>query len=86
MIISGRALPGSQESRITVVQEKGFGDARRGLTNTTKGRPMANSETLALISGEKTVTATGTAEALVSASQRAKAVTIIAKTGNTGQV
>ena len=47
---------------------------------------MANSETPALISGEKTVTATGTAEALVSASQRAKAVTIIAKTGNTGQV
>lgn len=47
---------------------------------------MANSETPTLISGEKTVTATGTAEALVSASQRAKAVTIIAKTGNTGQV
>ena len=47
---------------------------------------MANSETPALISGEKTVTATGTAEALVSASQRAKAVTIIAKTTNIGQV
>ena len=47
---------------------------------------MANSETPALISGEKTVSSAGAAEALVAASQRAKVVTIIAKTGNTGQV
>ena len=47
---------------------------------------MANSEGPVLLAGEKTVTAAGTAEALVAATQRAKAVTIIAKVGNTGQV
>jgi hypothetical protein len=47
---------------------------------------MANSETPFLISGEKTVAAAGTAEALVSASQRVKSVKIIAKSGNLGQV
>ena len=47
---------------------------------------MANSETSAFISGEKGVAAGGTAEALVSASQRVKSVTIIAKSGNVGQV
>ena len=46
---------------------------------------MANSETPVLISGEKTVTAAGTAEAITGAN-RVKAITIIAKTGNTGQV
>ena len=45
---------------------------------------MANSETSAFISGEKAVAAGGTAEALVSASQRVKSVTIIAKSGNVG--
>ena len=38
-----------------------------------------------LISGEKTIAATGTAERLA-ASQRVKSVVIIAKSGNTGQV
>ncbi len=47
---------------------------------------MANSETTAFISGEKAVAASGTSEALVSASQRVKSVTIIAKSGNLGQV
>ena len=46
---------------------------------------MANSESPNLISGEKTVTATGTAEALATAN-RIKSVVIIAKTGNVGQV
>ena len=46
---------------------------------------MANSESPSLISGEKTVTASGTAEALASAN-RIKSVAIIAKAGNTGQV
>ena len=47
---------------------------------------MANSEEPVHLAGEKTVTAAGTAEALVAAIQRAKAVTIIAKVGNTGQI
>src|ERR671919_787253 len=47
---------------------------------------MANSEGPVLLSGKKTVTLAGTAEALVSASQRVKSVTIIAKAANTGQV
>ena len=47
---------------------------------------MANSEGPVLLAGEKTVTAAGTAEALIAATKRAKAVTIIAKVGNTGQV
>ncbi len=46
---------------------------------------MANSETPVLISGEKTVTAAGAAEA-VGASERVKSIVIIAKAGNTGQV
>ena len=46
---------------------------------------MANSETPVLISGEKTVTTAGTAEAIDSAN-RVKTITIIAKTGNIGQV
>lgn len=47
---------------------------------------MANSETPVLLTGEKTVAAAGTAEKLVAASQRVKAVTMTAKTGNIGQV
>ena len=47
---------------------------------------MAASETTVMISGEKTVAAAGTAEALVAAAQRVKAVTIVAKKGNTNQV
>ena len=47
---------------------------------------MANSETPVFLSGEKTIDASGTAERLVAVSQRAKSVTIIAKTGNVGQV
>lgn len=47
---------------------------------------MANSEGPVLISGEKTVAAAGTAEALVASSQRVKSVVIIAKAANTGQV
>ena len=46
---------------------------------------MANSETPVLISGEKSVTTAGTAEAMAS-SQRVKSITIIAKASNTGQV
>lgn len=46
---------------------------------------MANSETPVLISGEKTVTTSGTAVAL-GTTQRVKSVTIIAKTSNTGQI
>ena len=46
---------------------------------------MAASEAPTLVSSEKTVTVAGTQEAL-SASQRVKSVTLIAKTGNTGQV
>ena len=47
---------------------------------------MAASETPTLISSEKTVTAAGTAEALAAGSQRVRSLTVIAKTGNTGQV
>ena len=47
---------------------------------------MAASETPTLIASEKTVAAAGTAEALVAASQRVKSLTLIAKTGNTGQL
>ena len=46
---------------------------------------MATSETPTLSASEKTVSAAGTAEALASA-QRVKAVTVIAKDGNTGRV
>ena len=46
---------------------------------------MAASNSPTLVSSEKTVSASGTAEAL-SSSQRVKSVTIIAKSGNTGQV
>ena len=47
---------------------------------------MAASETPTLISGDKTVAAAGTAEALASASQRVRSVTIVAKDANTGRV
>ena len=46
---------------------------------------MAASNSPTLVSSEKTVSVSGTAEAL-SSSQRVKSVTIIAKSGNTGQV
>ena len=46
---------------------------------------MAASESPVIISSEKTVTTAGTAVAL-SASQRVKALTVIAKAGNAGQV
>ena len=46
---------------------------------------MANSNSPVLLSGEKTVTTAGTAEALA-ASQRVYSVLIIAKQANTGQV
>ena len=46
---------------------------------------MANSETPVLISGEKTVTSAGAAEA-VGSIQRVKSITIIAKSTNVGQV
>ena len=46
---------------------------------------MAASNSPTLVSSEKTVTASGTAEAL-SSSRRVKSVTVVAKTGNTGQV
>ena len=46
---------------------------------------MAASESPVIISSEKTVATAGTAVAL-SASQRVKALTIIAKASNTGQV
>ena len=46
---------------------------------------MASSQSPTLVSSEKTVTTAGTAEAGF-ASERARCVTIIAKSGNTGQV
>ncbi len=46
---------------------------------------MATSESPVIVAGEKTVAAAGTAEAL-SAAKRVKALTIVAKAGNTGQV
>ena len=46
---------------------------------------MATSESPAIVAGEKTVAAAGTAEAL-SAAKRVKALAIVAKAGNTGQV
>lgn len=47
---------------------------------------MAESNSPVLASGEKTITAAGTAEQLVAASERVYAVTIIAKVGNGGNV
>ncbi len=47
---------------------------------------MAESDSPVLLSAEKTVTATGTAEALVASSRRVKSVVIVAKAGNVGQV
>ena len=47
---------------------------------------MAASNSPTLLTSEKTVAAAGTAEALVASSQRARSVTIIPKTSNTGQV
>ena len=47
---------------------------------------MAASETPTLISGDKTVTAAGTAEAVVAASRRVRSVTIVAKDDNTGRM
>jgi hypothetical protein len=47
---------------------------------------MGASETPTIISSEKTVTAAGTAEALSASSQRVRSLSVIAKTGNTGQV
>ena len=47
---------------------------------------MANSEGPVLLAGEKTVTTAGTAESLVSTSQRVKSLVVIAKKGNTNQV
>ncbi len=46
---------------------------------------MAASETPTLISGDKTVTTAGTAEALAAA-QRVRSVTIVAKDSNTGRI
>ena len=46
---------------------------------------MATSESPVILAGEKTVAAAGTAEAL-SAAKRVKALTIVAKAGNAGQV
>ncbi len=46
---------------------------------------MAASETPTLVSGDKTVTAAGTAESL-GASQRVRSITIVAKDNNTGRV
>ena len=46
---------------------------------------MAASETPTLVSGDKTVTAAGTAEAL-GASQRVRSITVVAKDNNTGRV
>ncbi len=46
---------------------------------------MAASETPTLVSGDKTVTAAGTAEA-VGASQRVRSITVVAKDNNTGRV
>ena len=47
---------------------------------------MANSEGPVLLAGEKTVATAGTAEPLVSTSQRVKSLVVIAKKGNTNQV
>ena len=47
---------------------------------------MAASNSPTLLATEKTVASAGTAEALVASSQRARSVTIIPKTSNTGQV
>ena len=47
---------------------------------------MAASNSPILLSGEKTVTAAGTAEALVAAARRVYSVLVKAKIGNTGQV
>lgn len=47
---------------------------------------MTTSESPTLISSEKTVSATGTAEALAASSQRVKALLVVAKPGNTGNV
>ncbi len=46
---------------------------------------MAASETPTLVSGDKTVTAAGTAEA-IGASQRVRSITVVAKDNNTGRV
>ena len=46
---------------------------------------MATSESPVIMAGEKTVAAAGTAEA-ISGAKRVKALTIVAKSGNTGQV
>ena len=46
---------------------------------------MAASETPTLVSGDKTVTAAGTAEAL-GTSQRVRSITVVAKDNNTGRV
>ncbi len=46
---------------------------------------MATSESPVIMAGEKTVAAAGTAEAL-SSTKRVKALTVVAKGGNTGQV
>ena len=47
---------------------------------------MATSESPTLVSSEKTVSASGTAEALSSSSQRVKSLVLVTKRGNTGQV
>ena len=47
---------------------------------------MAASNSPTLLASEKTVTAAGTAEALVGSSQRVRSVTVVAKASNTGQV
>ena len=47
---------------------------------------MAASNSPTLLTSEKTVTAAGTAEALSAATQRVSSLTVVAKTGNTGQV
>ena len=47
---------------------------------------MAASDSPTLLASEKTVASTGTAVALVSASQRVKSVTIIAKAANTNNI
>jgi hypothetical protein len=48
-------------------------------------KSMAASETPTLVSGDKTVTAAGTAEALAT-TQRVRSVTLVAKDNNTGRV
>jgi hypothetical protein len=47
---------------------------------------MAASNSPTLLASEKTVATAGQAEALFSSSQRVRSLTIIAKSGNTGQV